>query len=124
MFKKTNQNNTDVAAGNNNNKDVATNDVQKIGLKKPKVDKSKQKAGGTDDLWGKVDSIVSAAKDAYQSGSSDFDTIVAELIATLQSLREEEAGKNGLGGLGVGGPQMDIPEGEAPASDQNQNKNV
>lgn len=122
MIKKPNQNNKDANAGDNNNKDVTTNDVQKIGLKKPKIDKSKQKIGGADDLWGKVDSIVSAAKEAYQSGNSDFDTIVGELIATLQSLREEEAGKNGLGGLGVGGPQMDIPEGEASAD--NQNKNV
>ena len=121
MPKKINQNNTDATAENNNNKDVAVDGVPKVGLKKPKIDKSKQKAGEANDPWGNVDSIVSAAKEAYQSGSSDFDTVVGELIATLQNLREEETGKNGLGGLGVGGPQMDISEGEAPANDQNKN---
>jgi len=121
MPKQPNQNSADAAMQDNNNKDAAVNDTQKIGLKKPKPDKNKKKSGAADDPWGNVDSIVGAAKEAYQSGGSDFDTVIGELIATLQNLREEEAGRNGLGGLGVGGPQMDIPEGELPADQQNKN---
>lgn len=120
MPKKINQNNENANVENNNNKDQPQDGVEKVGLKKPKID-NKKKTAAADETWGKVDTIVSAAKDAYKSGASDFDTVVGELIATLQALREEESGKNGLGGLGVGGPQMDIPEGEAPQEEQNKN---
>jgi ethanolamine utilization cobalamin adenosyltransferase len=103
---------------NPDNQDVNQEAEKKVTLKNQKPDKAN--AGDTDEKWKKVDSIVSVAKDAYQSGKSGFRDVVESMIATLQDLLASEEGGGGLGGL-YGGPQMDIPAGpEPPADDQPQ----
>lgn len=99
------------------NQDDTQETETKIGLKNQKSEKG-------DDDWKKVESIVGAAKDAYESGRSGFKDVVESLIATLQDLLASEDGSSDLGGL-YGGPQMDIPagpdeqpEGEAPAEEK------
>ena len=57
--------------------------------------------------WGKIDAIVSAAKKAYDDGTPLPD-VIAILIETLSALQNETNDKPG--GLGVGGPEMDLPE--------------
>lgn len=78
----------------------------KIGLRKPKP--LGNDANENDALWVKVESITNAAKEAYQSGKSNFRDVVESLIATLQDMLANEEGNGGLGGL-TGGPEMDIP---------------
>lgn len=111
---------------NTENQDVQNQDDsqeagQKIGLKSRKTGKNGE---GADADWKKVESIMSAAKDAYDSGRSGFKDVVESLIATLQDLLASEDGSSDLGGL-YGGPQMDIPagpdeqpEGEVPAEEK------
>ncbi len=109
MPKKSKQNSAELVG----EREIATEDgdveAEKISLK-PKAENSTPKIEKSDEQWEKVDSIFNAAKEAYQSKSSDFDSILEGLIETLQNLRNEESERNGLGGLGVGGPEMDIPE--------------
>ncbi len=76
---------------------------KKIGLKKQKAE-----AGEKDADWKKVESIVDAAKEVYQSGKSNFREVIESMIATLGDLLASEDGSGSLGGL-YGGPQMDIP---------------
>jgi len=57
--------------------------------------------------WEKVEAVVNAAKKAYDEGTA-FPDVIATLIDTLTALQNESADK--LGGLGVGGPEMDLPE--------------
>jgi len=83
----------------------------KIGLRNPKP--LENVASENDALWVKVESVMNAAKEAYQSGKSNFRDVVESLIITLQDMLANEEGNGGLGGL-TGGPQMDIP----PESDQ------
>lgn len=72
-----------------------------VGLKKgeEKPDMKKE--------WEKIDAIVNAAKKAYEDGTPLPD-VIATLIETLTALQNETNDK--LGGLGVGGPEMDLPE--------------
>ncbi len=78
----------------------------KIGLRNPKPPENV--ASENDALWVKVESVMSAAKEAYQSGKSNFRDVVESLIITLQDMLANEEGNGGLGGL-TGGPEMDIP---------------
>ncbi|MEK7643269.1 MAG: hypothetical protein AAB372_02370 [Patescibacteria group bacterium] len=57
--------------------------------------------------WEKVDAIVNAAKKAYEEGTP-FPDVISTIIETLTALQNETNDK--LGGLGVGGPEMDLPE--------------
>lgn len=85
--------------------EMADESAEKIGLKG-------QKEPGSEDMdarWEKVESIVSAAKEAYTSGNSSFGAVVESMIATLQDLRASEEGQGEMGGLGVGGPEMALP---------------
>lgn len=79
---------------------------KKIGFKNQKP--SHAGAGDADENWKKVDSIVSAAKDVYESEKSSFREVIESMIATLEDLLASEDGSGNLGGL-YGGPQMDIP---------------
>jgi len=81
---------------------------KKIGFKNQKSDKIG--TGNADENWKKVDSIVSAAKDVYESEKSSFREVIESMIATLEDLLASEDGSGNLGGL-YGGPQMDIPAG-------------
>jgi hypothetical protein len=99
--------------GSDQNQDANQETEQKIGFKNQKADKAK--SGETDEKWKKVDSIVNAAKDVYQSGKSGFRDVVESMIATLEDLLASEENGGGLGGL-YGGPQMDIPAGPEPAA--------
>ncbi len=78
----------------------------KIGLRNPKPPENV--VSENDALWVKVESVMNAAKEAYQSGKSNFRDVVESLIATFQDMLANEEGNGGLGGL-TGGPQMDIP---------------
>lgn len=100
--------------GGEQNQDANQETEQKIGFKNQNPDKAK--AGETDEKWKKVDSIVNAAKDAYESGKSGFRDVVESMIATLEDLLASEENGGGLGGL-YGGPQMDIPAGPEPPAD-------
>ncbi len=96
--------------------------VEKVELK----NKNSQGEGKVADAsWEKIESIFKAAKEAHEAGDSDFYSLIEGLIETLQNLRDEEAGKNSLGGLGVGGPEMDIPEREEQdiGEESEENKN-
>ena len=76
---------------------------KKIGFKKQKAETEEKDAD-----WKKVESIVDAAKEVYQSGKSNFREVIESMIATLGDLLASEVGSSNLGGL-YGGPQMDIP---------------
>lgn len=103
---------------NDNPQDNANGDSQKVGFKKPDAN---QNVAQPDEVWKKVESVVAAAKDAYVSGQSDFRSVIEGMVATLQELLASEEGGDQLGGLGIGGPQMDLPAGQGePASDQQQ----
>lgn len=95
--------------------EVPEEGAEKIGLKseKPEGDDS----GQMDTRWKKVESVVNAAKEAYQSGESSFRDVVESMVSTLQDLLASEEGTGELGGLG-GGPQMDLPEELAPEEEQ------
>jgi hypothetical protein len=96
--------------------DPGGNDAQKIGFKKTDANQPVQ----SDDQWKKVEDIVTAAKDAYVSGQSDFRNVIETMVSTLQDLLASEQGGPQMGGLGIGAPQMDISEGEAPVGSQPQ----
>lgn len=110
MPKKQKQNKADLADEKENSKEEETGQAEKVRLKKTKGENNNEEVETADKQWEKIEAIFNAAKEAYQSGSSDFDSILEGLIETLQNLRNEESDRNGLGGLGVGGPEMDIPE--------------
>lgn len=76
-------------------------DEETIGLKE------QEKGEGMEKEWDKIDAIVAAAKKAYDDGTPLPD-VIATLIETLTALQNETNDK--LGGLGVGGPEMDLPE--------------
>lgn len=121
MPKKQNKENKNI---DKNDEEKSDKDVEKIGLKNQKDKKGKVENEKTDSQWEKVESIFNAAKEAYKTEGPDFDSVIEGLIETLQNMREEEAGRNGLGGLGVGGPEMDIPEGEQEGPEESgENKN-
>jgi phosphate/sulfate permease len=69
--------------------------------------------------WKKIESVVGAAKEAYQSGKSDFGEVLGSLIATLQDMLNSEVGGKDLGGLMMNGPEMNLPP-EPPLDDQQQ----
>jgi len=100
--------------GNDQNQDVNQETEKKIGFKNQKPDEVNSK--DMDENWKKVESIMSAARDVYQSGKSGFRDVIESVIATLQDLMASEDGSGGLGGL-YGGPQMDIPAEPTPAPD-------
>jgi hypothetical protein len=72
-----------------------------IGLKEQKEEQGESKD------WDKVEAIVKAAQKACEDGTP-FPEVLATLIETLTALQKETDQK--LGGLGVGGPEMDLPE--------------
>lgn len=72
-----------------------------VGLKKPEEEADQSKE------WDKVAAIVGAAEKACKEGTP-FPEVLATLIETLTALQKETDQK--LGGLGVGGPEMDLPE--------------
>ena len=76
-------------------------DEETIGLKEG------EKGEGMEKEWEKIDAIVTAAKKAYDEGTPLSD-VIRTLIETLTALQNETNDK--LGGLGVGGPEMDLPE--------------
>lgn len=86
---------------------------KKIGLKKQKSDNANDE--DEDMQWKKIESIVSAAKEIYQSGKSSFHDVVESMAATFQDLLANEGNGAGLGGL-YGGPQMDLPAEPEPNS--------
>ena len=87
---------------------------KKIGFKKQKAE-----AGEKDAEWKKVESIVNAAKEVYESGKSNFREVIESMIATLGDLLASENGSGDLGGL-YGGPQMDIPAEPEEKSEEEQ----
>ena len=80
--------------------------VTKITLKNQKP--VNQNAEDVDDNWKKVESVIGAAKEVYQSGKASFGDIVETMIATLQDLLASETDGSAMGGL-YSGPQMNIP---------------
>ena len=76
-------------------------DEETIGLKEG------EKGTDMEKEWEKIDAIVNAAKKAYEDGTPLPD-VITTLIETLTALQNETNDK--LGGLGVGGPEMDLPE--------------
>src|SRR3989338_2106156 len=76
-------------------------DLEDVGLKE------QEKGPDMEKEWEKIDAIVTAAKKAYDEGTPLPDVITI-LIETLTALQNETNDK--LGGLGVGGPEMDLPE--------------
>lgn len=57
--------------------------------------------------WKKVEAIMNSAKTALDEGTL-FPDVLTTVIETLTALQTETNDK--LGGLGVGGPEMDLPE--------------
>lgn len=57
--------------------------------------------------WEKVEAIMNSAKTALDEGTA-FPDVLTTMIETLTALQTETNDK--LGGLGVGGPEMDLPE--------------
>lgn len=102
------------SADENMNQDINQEVDRKIGFKDQKT--NIMNAGDTDEKWKKVESVISVAKEIYQSGKSSFHDVVESLVATLQDLLASEEGGGQLGGL-YGGPQMDIPAGPEPTAD-------
>lgn len=113
--KPTNENeNADENMNRDENDQEADQEIEKkIGFKNQKPEKTG--AGDADENWKKVDSIVSAAKDVYESEKSSFREVIESMIATLEDLLASEDGSGNLGGL-YGGPQMDIPAQPEPKS--------
>lgn len=68
--------------------------------------------------WKKVESVINAAKEAYQSGKSNFSEVLESLIATLQDMLDSEVGGRDLGGLTMSGPEMNLPPEPAPEEGQ------
>ncbi len=68
--------------------------------------------------WKKVQSVVDAAKEAYQSGKSSFGEVLDGLIATFQDMLNSEVGGKDLGGLTANGPEMNLPPEPAPEEQQ------
>lgn len=50
-------------------------------------------------VWGKVDVVYNAAKEAFLQGTSSVDDVLSSLIATLQEIKNDEI--QNLGGLGT-----------------------
>jgi len=70
-------------------------------------------------MWDKVDSLFTVARNAFFQGNSTFLEVLDSLIATLQDMKENEV--RPLGGLGTQKSKMkledqDKPEEETPAN--------
>lgn len=113
MQNKQTKENEDVNA----NEDESQEDVTKITLKNQKTDS--ENSEDIDANWKKVESIMSVAKEVYQSGKSSFNDVMESTIATLQDLLASEADSSSLGGL-YGGPQMNIPAEPDPKQESQQ----
>jgi hypothetical protein len=50
-------------------------------------------------VWGKVDAVYNAAKEAFFHGTSTIDDVLLSLITTLQEIKSNET--QNLGGLGT-----------------------
>jgi len=69
----------------------------------------REESGQMEARWKKVESVIGAAKEAYQSGKSDFSEVLESLIATLQDMLDTDVGGRDLGGLMTNGPEMNLP---------------
>lgn len=81
--------------------------VEKITFKNPKP--AREDGAQMETRWKKVESVINTAKEAYQSGKSNFSEVLESLIATLQDMLDSEVGGRDLGGLTTTGPEMDLP---------------
>ena len=64
--------------------------------------------------WAKVDAVFNAAKMAYLGGKSTLTNVLDSLAATLTDMSAAE--QQGMGGLGAGQPEMELPAPPAPAA--------
>ncbi len=76
-----------------------------VGLKKAPVEDKQA-------IWAKIEAVYNAAKTAYLTRGATLKNVMDSLIATLMDI--ESAQSQGMGGLGAGQPEMELPAPPAP----------
>lgn len=87
--------------------------------KKPEVDVSAQPNEAQ--MWDKVDSLFTVARNAFFQGNSTFMEVLDSLIATLQDMKENEV--RPLGGL-TQKNKMKLEDQEQPEKEEPANPNL
>lgn len=62
--------------------------------------------------WAKIDAVYNAAKTAYMTKGATLANVLDSLTATLTDIKNAET--QGMGGLGAGQPEMELPAPPAP----------
>lgn len=76
-----------------------------VGLKKAPVENKQA-------TWAKIEAVYLAAKQAYLTKGSSLANVLDSLSATLTDIKNAET--QGMGGLGQGQPEMELPAPPAP----------
>lgn len=76
-----------------------------VGLKKAPVEDKQA-------IWAKIDAVYNAAKTAYLTKGATLVNVLDSLTATLTDIKTAET--QGMGGLGAGQPEMELPAPPAP----------
>ncbi|QLG69730.1 MAG: hypothetical protein CH104c_0499 [Candidatus Woesebacteria bacterium] len=62
--------------------------------------------------WAKIEAVYNAAKTAYLTKGATLANVLDSLSATLTDIKNAET--QGMGGLGAGQPEMELPAPPAP----------
>ena len=73
-------------------------------------------------MWDKVDSLFTVARNAFFQGNSTFLEVLDSLIATLQDMKENEV--RPLGGLGAQKSKMTLEDQDKPEEETPDNPNL
>lgn len=76
-----------------------------VGLKKAPIEDKQA-------TWAKIDAVFNAAKTAYLTKGATLVNVLDSLTATLVDIQTAET--QGMGGLGAGQPEMELPAPPAP----------
>lgn len=76
-----------------------------VGLKKAPVENKQA-------TWAKIEAVYTAAKTAYLTKGATLVNVLDSLTATLADIKNAET--QGMGGLGQGQPEMELPAPPAP----------
>lgn len=87
------------------NQAPAAGAAPQVGLKKAPVEDKQA-------TWAKIEAVYTAAKTAYLTKGATLVNVLDSLSATLADIKNTET--QGMGGLGAGQPQMELPAPPAP----------
>lgn len=78
----------------------------------PQASLKKAPAENKQAAWAKIDAVYNAAKTAYMTKGASLANVLDSLTATLTDIKNAET--QGMGGLGAGQPEMELPAPPAP----------